>query len=139
MVYHRMVRSLALAVALAAACASGCASAPAPRPATHPSTPEAAAAEALGRFAAAAEEGRWDEAWALLSARWRARTTPAGLARDWKGSGPIGPDAAARVLALLRSGAPLALSGREATLPVGTGRRARLVVEEGAWRVEALE
>jgi hypothetical protein len=135
-VYHGPVRSLLLAAALLAACAS-----PHPlRPlAAGGSTPEAAAGDALARFALAAREGRWEEAWPLLSARWRALTTPARLARDWRGSGPVGPEAAARVLALLRSGAPLAVSGREATLPVGAGRRARLVQEDGGWRVEALE
>ncbi|HET9599815.1 MAG TPA: hypothetical protein VFP65_29845, partial [Anaeromyxobacteraceae bacterium] len=38
--------------------------------------------EALARFAEAVDAGRWDEAWPLLSSRWRERTTPALLARD---------------------------------------------------------
>jgi hypothetical protein len=93
----------------------------------------------LERFAAAAEDGRWEEAYALLSARWRARTSPARLEADWRASGPVGPEAAARVLALLRSGAPLTVGRREALLPVAEGRRARLVAENGGWRVDALE
>lgn len=127
--YHAAVR-LALAGLLLAACAT------APRAVRPPPTEPAAVLE---RFAEAAEEGRWDEAWALLSARWRARTTPARLEADWRASGPVGPEAAARVLALLRSGAPLAVGAHEAVLAVAQGRRARLLSEEGGWRVDALE
>jgi len=93
----------------------------------------------LEQFAEAVEAGHWQEAWPLLSARWRARTTPARLAGDWAASGPVGPEAASRVRALLASGARLAVGPREASLAVGQGRQARLVREEGGWRVEALE
>jgi len=128
-VYHAAVR-LALAGLLLAACAT------APRAVRSQPTEPAAVLE---RFAEAAEVGRWEEAWALLSARGRARTTPARLEADWRASGPVGPEAAARVLALLRSGAPLAVGTREAVLAVAEGRRARLLPEEGGWRVDALE
>ena len=130
------MRPLALAAALAVACAG----APLPRPpGPAPATPAAAAADALWRFATAVEAGRWAQAWPLLSARWRAGSTPERLARDWKDSGPVGPEAAQRVLALLRTGAVPEVAGREATLAVAAGRRARLVAEAGGWRVEALE
>jgi hypothetical protein len=133
-VYHAAVRLSAAGLLLAGLLLSACAAAPrAVRPA--PVEP----AEVLERFAGAAEDGRWEEAWALLSARWRARTTPGRLAADWRASGPVGPEAAARVLALLRSGARLAAGPREAVLAVAEGRRARLVSEEGGWRVDALE
>lgn len=130
------MRPLALAAALLAACAG----APLPRPPGPAlATPAATAADVLWRFAAAAEAGRWEEAWPLLSARWRATSTPGRLARDWKDSGPVGPEAAQRVLALLRAGAVPVVAGREATLAVATGRRARLVAEADGWRVETLE
>lgn len=133
-VYHAAVRLSAAALLVAGLALSACAAAPrAVRPA--PVEP----AEVLERFAGAAEEGRWEEAWALLSARWRARTTPERLEADWKASGPVGPEAAARVLALLRSGARLEVGRRQAVLAVAEGRRARLVSEDGAWRVDALE
>ncbi len=128
--YHLAVRRLALAGLVLAACAG------APR-AVRPAPAEPAAV--LERFAEAAQDDRWEEAWALLSARWRARTTPARLAADWRAAGPVGSEAAARVLALLRSGAPLAVGPREAVLAVAEGRRARLLSEEGGWRVDSLE
>jgi hypothetical protein len=131
LVYQRTVRiPLLLGPLLLLACAGAQHSAPA-----GSSAPEAV----LERFAAAVEDGRWQEAWPLLSARWRARTTPSRLATDWASSGPVGPEAAARVRALLASGAPLAVGPRQATLAVGQGRQARLVREPEGWRVEALE
>lgn len=130
LVYHPLVRTLALAAAVLLSCAA------APRAAPGGADgPEVV----LDRFAAAVEEGRWREAWPLLSARWRAQTTPARLAADWTASGPVGPEAAARVRALLASGTALAVGPREATLAVGEGRQARLVREPEGWRVEALE
>src|SRR6266542_2175774 len=91
-----------------AACAGSRPPASAPQAAATPATegggPDAAGA-ALSRFAAAVEGGRWDEAYALLSARWRARLTPARLAADFSAAGPIGRDAAARVKGLLSAGA----------------------------------
>ncbi len=128
--YQPSVRTLALAAVLLLACASA--------PRTGPAGGEGPEA-VLERFAAAAEDGRWREAWPLLSARWRAGTTPARLAADWSASGPVGPEAAARVRALLAAGTPLQIGPREATLAVGQGRQARLVREPEGWRVEALE
>jgi len=118
-----------IALALLAGCAST------PRAPVAGSGPE----EALQHFAEAAEDGRWEEAYALLTARWRAGATPARLEADWRASGPVGREAAARVLALLRSGARLEVGSREATLAVAEGRRARVVPEAGGWRVDALE
>lgn len=130
-VYQATVRTLAwMGTALLLACAAVPRGAPAGTP-----PPEAV----LEEFAGALEAGRWAEAWPLLSARWRARSTPARLAGDWSASGPVGAEAAARVRALLASGARLAVGPREATLAVGEGRRARLLREEGGWRVDALE
>jgi hypothetical protein len=104
-----------------------------------PSSPDRAPAAVLQAFAAAVEQGRWDAAYALLSARWRARETPARLASDLAASGSVGRDAVRRVRALVGAGAPVRQSGGVATLAVGTGKEARLVQESGAWRVDALE
>jgi hypothetical protein len=125
-----MTRGAIAAALLAAACA-----APAPR--THADRDGARAA--LEAFSAAVAAERWDEAYALLSARWRARETPARLAGDLAASGPVGRDALGRVRALLAAGAPLSTDGDSAALPVGSDRAARLLLEGGAWRVDALE
>jgi len=129
-----------------AACAGPTSSGPL-GPAATPSgradlSPEAAR-ETLLRFAGALEAGRWPEAWSLLSPRWRAATTPERLAADWRGAGPVAPEAAARVVALLAAGAALdgapGEGGGHLRLPVGPGRAARVVAEAGRWRVDALE
>jgi hypothetical protein len=127
------MRSPLLAAALALACASA-------RPATVPSgSSEGAAREALARFAAAVEAGRWPEAYALLSARWRAAYTPSRLASDARGAGPVCREATERVRALLEAAAPLSGEGSRRVLPVGSDRAAVLLLEEGGWRVDALE
>jgi hypothetical protein len=84
-------------------------------------------------------DGEWPQAYALLSARWRARLNPEQLAADWRSAGPVGSRALSRVEALLALGARLRAQGRLASLPVGEGRVASLVLEDGGWRVDALE
>jgi hypothetical protein len=109
--------------------------------AAPPAAPQGEARAALARFALALREGRWTDAWAMLSAPWMARLTPERLAADWRESGPIGPRALARVEAALAAGLPVALEpgGQGATLPLGEGKAAVLVLEDGRWRVAALE
>jgi hypothetical protein len=114
--------------------------------ASRPSAgPEGEAAEALARFATALRAGRFEAAWPLLSARWRARTTPEQLAADWRGAGLIPPEAVDRITALLASGATPTLGPaapgqpRRCALVVGPGRAARLEEQAGGWRVDALE
>ncbi|MGC3998303.1 MAG: hypothetical protein QM767_12845 [Anaeromyxobacter sp.] len=97
---------------LATALALGCASLPPGPPAERPVPPplglgEAQARQVLARFVDAGEAGRWDEACALLSARWRAVYTPGRLAQDQAGAGPVAREAAARVKAALAAGAPV--------------------------------
>lgn len=121
---------------LLAALACAAPRAPAPPPAR---LDDAAAREVLRRFTAALRDGRWPEAHALLSDRWRAAYTPARLATDAAGAGPAGREAAERVAALLAEGAPLRAEGTSRALAVGEGRRARVVAEGGRWRVDALE
>ena len=124
--------------ALSAAAALACAGA---RP--YPPLPEGlgdpAARASLARFARALEGARYEEALALLSARWRAAYTPGRLALDFGGAGPGAREAARRVLAALDAGAPLELAAGKARLPLGAARAAVLVAEAGAWRVDALE
>jgi hypothetical protein len=120
------------------------AGAAAPRPGVAPgapASPQAEARAALARFASAVREGRWADAWALLSAPWMARLTPERLAADWRESGPVGPRALARLEAALAAGLPVAVEpgGQSASLPVGEGKAAALVLEDGRWRVAALE
>lgn len=133
----RLAPALLAAAVLCAACAGG----------THgrragglpAGGDDGAAREVLGRFAAALEAGRFDEAHALLSARWRAAYGPGRLALDFRGAGPDGRAAVARVLAGLSAREPLERSAAEARLATGNGRAAMLVLEAGAWRVDALE
>ena len=124
-------RLLPLALAAALSCAGA-------RP--PPSgTDDAAAREVLGRFARAVQAGRWEEADALLSARWRASHGPGRLALDYRGAGPAAREAAERVARALDAGAPIARSAGQALLAVGEARAAVLVLEPGGWRVDALE
>lgn len=104
-----------------------------------PGDPPASAAEVLSRFAAAVAADRPGEAWPLLSARWRSRSTPATLAADLAASGSVGRRAAERVQAALGAGRRPAIEGERATLAIGEGKAALLVLEGGAWRVDALE
>jgi len=95
-------------------------------------------AAVLSRFVDALEAGRWQEADALLSARWRAAYGPARLAADWAGAGPLAREAAGRVARALAAGTPLAVDGGRATLQLAGGQ-ALLLAEGGMWRVDALE
>jgi hypothetical protein len=136
------VRLLALLVALAAAAlGAGCAGGPRldERDPAAAGLSEAAAAEVLARFCRALEAGRFEEAHALLAARWKAAYTPGRLALDRAGAGPAGAEASARVLAALGAGVPVVREGDRAVLPVDAGRAAEVVAEEGGWRVTALE
>ena len=118
------------ALAVAIACA-----APSPRP----PGPDVDPRTVLDRFCAAVDRERWGEAYPLLSARWRARETPARLASDLAAAGPVGRDAVRRVRSLLAAGAALAVRADAATLAVGADRAARVVREPEGWRVDALE
>ncbi len=130
----------AAALAAAALAALACAGAAPRREAALPQgLDEAAARAALERFAGDLEQGRFDDAARLLSARWRAVYTPARLAMDFGGAGPSGREAAARVVAALTSGGLVERDGAQARLSLGDGRAAVLVAEGGAWRVDALE
>jgi hypothetical protein len=133
---------LAASLCLALACATSGAAARPDGPGAVPGAPATAAATpaaVMGRFVAAVEAGRWPEAYGLLSARWRAGSSPRRLELDFGGAGPVARETAARVSAALAAGAPLSVSEGRATLAVAPGRAAVLVAEAGGWRVDALE
>ncbi len=134
----RLLRRLpAAALAAALACATAAPKAPPPLP---QGLDDAAARASLERFARDLGQGRFDDAQRLRSARWRdAYPAPGRLAMDFGGGGPAAREAAARVLAALASGAALERSGPRARLPVGEGRAAVVVAEDGSWRVDAVE
>jgi hypothetical protein len=135
------MRVLRVLIALIAAAATACAASAGPRPLAPPpaGSGDDAAREVLGRFARALEGGRFDDAHALLSARWRQAYTPGRLALDFRGAGPSGRESAARVLARLEARARLVRGDAAARLPLGDGRTALLVREPAGWRVDALE
>jgi hypothetical protein len=134
------VRRLAVPVAVAVALSSACASGRVGEGRTSPAgLSEVAAAEVLSRFCRAIEDGRFEEAHALLSARWSATHTPGRLALDHEGAGPAAVEAVARVRAALAAGVPVARDGDRAVLAIDARRAALLVAEGGAWRVAALE
>lgn len=130
------MRLAPIACAAALACATGAARRDAPLPA---GLDEGAARASLARFATDLEQGRFDDAHRLLSARWRDAYTPGRLALDFGGAGPSAREAAARVAAALSAGAGIERAEGRARLPLGEGRAAVLVAEGGAWRVDALE
>lgn len=128
------MRPVALLAAAALACAGARAYPPLPQ-----GLDDAAARASLERFARALEASRFDEAHALLAARWRAAYSPGRLALDFGGAGPAAREAAERVLAALAAATPLELGAERARLALGGGRAAVLVAEGGGWRVDALE
>jgi hypothetical protein len=138
MILSRRALARRLAAA-AAALALGCAGPAASGPPPPRGLSAADARSALGRFVAALEEGRAQEAHALLSARWRAGSSPARLQTDLRGAGPYAVDQLARVRAALAAGAPVEIADGAARVPLGDGRAAALVAEGGGWRVDALE
>ena len=97
-------------------------------------TPE----EALRSFVRAAERKRWDVVLRFIPQRYRSTITAASLKDRWEG------DHAAelrRQLEAVRAhlDEPMELAGDEARLPVGERKQAKLVREEGLWKIETLE
>jgi hypothetical protein len=97
-------------------------------------TPE----EALRSFVRAVENRRYDVVLRFVPARYRATITVDKLRERWEGG------ARDELYAELQSvrahlGEPVEASGDEARLTVGERKQARLVLEDGAWKVESLE
>jgi hypothetical protein len=105
--------------------------------------PQATPEEALRSFIRAVENHRYEVVLKFVPQRYRATITVEKLRERWEG------DKRTELLAQLAAarahlGEPFAYaaSGDEATLPVQTGetrRQVRLLREDGAWKVEAVE
>ncbi len=92
--------------------------------------------EALARFLDAAEAGDFEAAWRMLAGEWRARYTPARLAKDFADE-PLAKDRLARARAALEG--EWAWRGDEVELDLGEGKAVRLRREGGAFKVVSLE
>lgn len=92
--------------------------------------------KALSDFLDAAERRDFSTAWTMLSARWRARYTPARLQTDFDAE-PQVRERLARARAGL--GGPWKVEKDSAALGLGEGRTLKLVREGELWRVAALE
>jgi hypothetical protein len=100
--------------------------------------PQATPLEALRSFLRAIERRRYDVAWRFVPSRYRKEISVADLRARWEGDKAAELQAEiAEVRAHLAE--PFELRGSEARLALGGERAARLVREEGQWRVEALK
>jgi hypothetical protein len=90
---------------------------------------------ALRSFVRALEQRRYDIVLRLCPARRRAGLTVAMLKDEWEGERKAeNADRLARLRAAV--GAPIVEVGDEARMPYGTDAEARLVREDGAWKIE---
>lgn len=110
---------------------TGTTAAPAARAETDPR-------QIVQAFAAAVEAGRFEEAWGLLSARWRGRLTPERLAADLAEGGALGRDRLIRARLAASTSEPSFHEGT-AAFPLAEGRAVRLLREGASWRLDALE
>jgi hypothetical protein len=94
-------------------------------------------AEALERFVATVEAADWSAAWSQLSSTWRGRYSPERLGKDFDAE-PLVRERLARARAAAAHSKATVDSGR-ASFPIAAGRAVRLVLEAGAWKVDALE
>ena len=99
-------------------------------------TGEAALQKTLSEFLDAAERRDFPAAWTMLSARWRARYTPARLQSDFDAE-PQVKERLARARAALAG--PWKVDRDSAALGLGEGRTLKLEREGLLWRVAALE
>ncbi|WP_224363208.1 hypothetical protein [Hyalangium versicolor] len=91
---------------------------------------------ALTRFLNAVEARDWEKAWSLLSGPLRARYTPDRFREDFQRE-PLAKERMRRARLALRGN--VKMTGSEATFPLGADRAVRLVLEEGEYRVAAIE
>jgi hypothetical protein len=101
-------------------------------PAPSASGPEAS----LHRFIAATEAGRFADALELLARRERERYTPKRFEADFHAE-PQALERMARIKEAIRG--PIQISGALARLPLDASHAVELVLEDGAWKVSALE
>jgi len=91
---------------------------------------------ALRRFLDASDARDWKEAYGLLAAPLRARYTPERLKEDFERE-PLARERLRR--ARLALNAHVRVGAGEAVFPLGDERAVRLVLEDGEYRVAALE
>jgi hypothetical protein len=91
---------------------------------------------ALTRFLNAVEAKDWEKAWSQLSAPLRARYTPDRFREDYLRE-PLARERVRRARLALRGNVKVTAS--EALFPLGADRAVRLVLEEGEYRVAAIE
>lgn len=94
------------------------------------------ARKVLEAFIAAADAGDFEAAYALLGAKLRARYTPSLLERDFKAE-PLAKERVER--ARVAAKAEPVLQGDRALFPIGDGKAVALQLEEGGYKVVALE
>jgi hypothetical protein len=97
---------------------------------------EEVARAALTRFLDAVEGEDWTAAWSLLQGPLRARYTPERLREDFARE-PLAGERLRR--ARLVSQGPVRVSPTEALFPLGEERAVRLTLEEGEYRLAAIE
>jgi hypothetical protein len=78
----------------------------------------------------------WKTAWSLLAAPLRARYTPERLREDFERE-PLSQERLRR--ARIAQKGPVKVGASEALFPLGDERAVRLVLEEGEYRVAAIE
>jgi hypothetical protein len=120
------------------ALAAGCTHVPAgPEPVKEVKPrPEEAARAALTRFLDAVEGEDWTAAWSLLQGALRVRYTPERLREDFVRE-PLAAERLRR--ARLVSEGQVHVTPTEALFPLGEDRAVRLAVEEGEYRIAAIE
>lgn len=132
--YRPPVRRLVL---LPLVLSAACATAPV-RPAPPPmEAADEAPARALLAFLDAVDAGRFEEAYLLLSGRWRATLTPDRLRDDLADGGVLARDRLAR--ARLAASGTAVREGDCARFPIAEGRAVSLVLEESGWKIDDLE
>jgi hypothetical protein len=95
---------------------------------------------ALRTFVRAIEARRYDVLLRLVPARYRGPLTAEKLRRYWEEERrDDGPQLLARLRGALTAGVPVAEVGDDAHLPLGPEHEARLVREDGLWRVQEPE
>jgi hypothetical protein len=130
----RPLSTLLVLLALSAGCTHGPASLP-PVKEVKP-RPEEVARAVLTRFLDAVEGEDWTAAWSLLQGPLRTRYTPERLHEDFNRE-PLAAERLRR--ARLVSQGPVRLTPTEALFPLGEDRAVRLSLEEGEYRIAAIE
>jgi hypothetical protein len=98
--------------------------------------PEEVARAVLTRFLEAVEGEDWTAAWSLLEGPLRTRYTPERLREDFARE-PLAAERLRRARLVLEG--PVRITPTEALFPLGEDRAVRLTVEQGEYRIAAIE